>query len=67
MGTIRNTIARLQADGQFTNYIKKVQKQPNVEAELQQGVFNDTGELGTSKIKRKLKRLKKRNPNAFKK
>lgn len=49
---------RIKADfgGIPTSYIKKVKDQPEVEAELQQGVFNDVNEIGTSK-----KRSKKRS------
>lgn len=35
-----------------------------VDAELQQGVFNDVNEIGTSKIKRQLAKLKKRQKSS---
>lgn len=51
---------KFQASGQFTNYIKKVQH--SVEAELQQGVFNDVNEIGTSKKSASQKRIAAKAP-----
>jgi hypothetical protein len=57
MQTIHSVIqrVRLLAGGQYINYIKKIEGD-DVEAELQQGVFNDVNEIGTSKKKRKKKK-----------
>jgi hypothetical protein len=71
METIHSAIKlRAGFGGIPTSYIKKITK--DVDAELQQGVFNDVNEIGTSKSKRKrskiekrLKALEERNPGVF--
>jgi hypothetical protein len=40
---------KFSASSGYTNYIRKIEGE--IDAEMQQGVFNDTGELGTSKKK----------------
>lgn len=62
-------LAGLSEPAQPQDYIKKITKASDeeVEAEMQQGAFNDVNEIGTAKIKRRLKRLKARNPDALKK
>lgn len=57
--TIHSAVVRARLQGaEFINYIKKIEGDEKVEAELQQGVFNDVNELGTSKKKRKKKAKK---------
>lgn len=57
MQTIHGTVKSLQAGGQYIDYIKKLKTSRDaIEAELQQGVFNDVNEIGTSKKRRKKKR-----------
>jgi hypothetical protein len=56
METLHTAVANLSA---------ATKKPSKVKAELQQGVFNDVNEIGTSKIKRRLANLEKRNPGVF--
>lgn len=68
METIHSAVSKLSADfgGIPSSYIKKVKDQPEVEAELQQGVFNDVNEIDTSK-KRSKKRFRSATPQNKKK
>lgn len=51
-------LAALSEGAQPTDYLKKITKasdEPEVEAEMQQGAFNDVNEIGTSKKRKKRK------------